>query len=108
MKKYRRLSKKQWAKLDPRKKKLILAKWRAGRVPAIWGTPRPENPQYLSEQTKTLKARNEFFVASALWKRLNGLWICVEASPKLEWMKKLDPGTAKLELARRGCSWEWL
>ena len=77
------------------------------RKPINWNV-QVKKPDYLPEMTKRLKARNEFFVASAIWKRINGLWVCVEASPKLEWMKKLDPGAAKLGLARRGYAWEWI
>jgi hypothetical protein len=67
-----------------------------------------KRPDYKPVLEKQLKARNEFFVACATWKRVDGLWMCVEAAPSLGWMKKMDPASAKLELAKRGCSWEWV
>ena len=48
------------------------------------------------------------FTAGALWKRKEGQWRCILTAPIIKWMKGMEPGAAKLELARRGCSWEWV
>jgi hypothetical protein len=36
-----------------------------------------------------------------------GQWFCTAASDALRFLLKLDPATAKMELVRRGYSWNW-
>lgn len=78
-------------------------------------TPRPNGthcsggPVYLPPMDLKLVARNEFFSAEALWRRRDGIWMCVSADFKLGWMKGMtDRLAAKFELIRRGCNYAWL
>jgi hypothetical protein len=68
----------------------------------------PSGGTFLPNQTLLLRASNDFFVAGAIWRRKDGQWACIQTAPILRWMLKLSPTEAKLELARRGCSWEWI
>jgi len=68
----------------------------------------PSGGRFLPNQTRLLRASNEFFTAGAVWQRKDGQWSCIQAAPILAWMFKLTPTAAKLELARKGCSWEWI
>ncbi len=77
--------------------------WRGARPLLIPAGGRP-----LPAARRLMQAKNEYFCAGAVWERLDGLWRCTEAAPILKWMLKLEPAAAKLELARRGCEWEWL
>jgi hypothetical protein len=64
-------------------------------------------PDYVTSKERVMSAKNEFYEGSAVWKRVEGHWRCVKADPILFWMRKMDVGTAKLALVRRGYSWEW-
>jgi hypothetical protein len=77
--------------------------WRGARPLFI---PRGGRP--LPYQKKLLQATNEYFCAGAVWERIDGLWKCTEAAPIIGWMRGMSPPAAKLELARRGCQWEWI
>lgn len=68
----------------------------------------PRGGRFLPNQTIMLRASNEFFTAGAVWRRKDGQWSCIQAAPILAWMFKLSPTEAKFELARKGCSWEWV
>ena len=98
-KKKRNRGPKHWLGHRPGKKWIDYADWEKAKL---------GKPDYKPVLERQLKARNEFFVALATWKRVDGLWMCVEAAPSLGWMKRMDPASAKLELAKRGCSWEWV
>lgn len=63
--------------------------------------------RYPLELTKQLQCSNEFWSATATWRRHEGIWSCSYADPVLQWMIGLDQDSAKMELLRRGCSWEW-
>ena len=58
--------------------------------------------------SKVLTARNEFHQGMASFKYLNGFWCCYEAAPCLQWLIHMDSKTAKIELVKRGYSWNWL
>lgn len=68
----------------------------------------PGKDTFAPNAQRLMRAQNEFFTAGAIWQRCDGQWSCTLAAPILRWMLKLDPATAKIELARRGCSWEWV
>lgn len=79
----------------------------------FWSPPKaavrvPEGGKVLSYQKRLLQAQNDYFCAGAVWERIDGHWRCTEAAPIIAWMRKMSPAEAKLELARRGCSWEWI
>lgn len=57
---------------------------------------------------KVLRCWNEFWTAEARWRRREGIWVCVESADIIRWMRKMSPEAAKLNLARRGCAWEWI
>ena len=67
----------------------------------------PQGGRPLSYEKKVLEARNEYWKAGAVWERIDGHWRCTSADQVMGWMRKLTPESAKLELARRGCQWEW-
>ena len=56
---------------------------------------------------KHLEAWNEYWRGVAVWKRLGGLWSCVEADECLRWLVGMSHEKAKNELLRRGCRWKW-
>jgi hypothetical protein len=58
--------------------------------------------------SKVLRCWNEFWTAGAVWEKHGMEWVCTDAAPIIRWMLKMNPAAAKLELARRGCQWEWL
>ena len=62
---------------------------------------------YKQNLVKYLTCSNEFYTATAVWKRVEGIWFCSHADPPLKWMIGLDQLTAKIELIKHGCSWEW-
>lgn len=64
--------------------------------------------QHVPDVVRVLHAKNEFFNAACLWRRIDGIWTCREADPGLDWIIGMTPNQAKLELARKGCSWTWL
>lgn len=58
--------------------------------------------------TLLMRATNEYFTAGAVWVRRANVWTCTEAAPILRWMKGMNRDQAKIELLRRGCTWEWI
>lgn len=67
----------------------------------------PKGAAYVPDAKVMLRASNDFFVAGAVWQRKDGQWRCVQTAPILSWMLTLSPAAAKLELSKRGCSWQW-
>jgi hypothetical protein len=53
-----------------------------------------------------MQVKNEYFCAAAVWERVSGVWSCVEAAPILGWMVGMNKDKAKVELLKRGCTWE--
>src|SRR5687767_7716729 len=68
----------------------------------------PDRHVFPPKATRLMRASNEYFSADAVWTRRDGIWSCTDPDPVISWMRGLDPASAKLELARMGCSWEWL
>ena len=64
-------------------------------------------PIYRKNTSRTIKCWNEFWSGTAVWARVDGIWFCSFAEASLSWMIGLDKVKAKLEMIRRGCSWEW-
>lgn len=62
----------------------------------------PDTPEQL------LWCCNEFFTGGAIYQRKQGQWHLVQCAPCLNFLRKLDPSSAKLELARRGYDWHWV
>lgn len=71
--------------------------------------PRPvSKPQYaVPDATRLLGVQNEYFTAGAVFERREGVWRVKECAPILHWMRKVPFERIKLELLKRGCSWEW-
>lgn len=76
---------------------------RYGSVPIPNGQP----IRYPPNIERLMYCWNEFWTASALWRRKDGIWSCVSAAGQVAWMKGKSPAEAKLELARLGCGWQW-
>ena len=70
--------------------------------------PKPSHPDTRPNVLRVMRVQNEFFTASAVWKLRDGIWSCIETAPILNWMRQCDPTSAKFELLKRGCAWEWL
>lgn len=58
--------------------------------------------------TRLVQVQNEYFTAGATFERIDGLWRVKECAPILHWMRKVPFDQIKVELLRRGCSWQWL
>lgn len=71
----------------------------AGEMPA---------PVFAPEVIRLMRVTNEYFSAGAVWKKSMGSWVCISSAPIIAWMRKCDPGRAKLECARRGLVVEWI
>jgi hypothetical protein len=56
---------------------------------------------------RMMLARNEYYSGHALYRYELGEWICSTASECLGFLCKQTASAAKLELLRRGFSWEW-
>jgi hypothetical protein len=70
---------------------------------------RTKPPKYRDPDCeRVMRCWNEYWEGGATWRRKDGIWSCVAYSASLSWMKKLSHLEAKLELARRGCEWEWM
>jgi len=63
--------------------------------------------KFVPKATRLLVANNDFFTAGAVWTRENGQWTCTRTAPCLYFLRHTTPATAKLELAKRGYSWQW-
>lgn len=70
--------------------------------------PSTSVPRYPEEKAVLLRCWNDFWVAGAVWRRVEGQWVCERCAPIIRWMAKLSPVAAKMELLRRGCSWSWI
>ena len=81
--------------------------------PRHWNAAHPEfnrrvsKPTYSAPSTRKLLARNEFAAGSAIFMRADGLWRCTKADPPLKFLLSLDPIAAKMDLIKRGFTWEW-
>lgn len=64
--------------------------------------------EFLPDVSCLLEARNEFHHGFACWDRKQGIWYCKRVNDCLNFLRKLDPASAKLELARRGYDWHWV
>lgn len=70
---------------------------------------RPDRPvEFLTPTARIMEAANEYLAGRAIWERVSGLWRCVSVSPALNFLLKTDPASARLELVKRGFSWNWL
>lgn len=65
-------------------------------------------PEFIPDTIQTMNCKNEFVSGCAVWVRKSGIWTCQMADKGLEFLRKLDPASAKFELARRGYDWKWL
>lgn len=71
--------------------------------------PSTKPPEYREPDCeRVMRCWNEYWVSGAVWRRKDGIWGCVKAEEKVKWMLHMSPESAKLNLARRGCSWEWI
>lgn len=64
--------------------------------------------EFLAPATRMMEASNEFLSGTAFWERFDGLWHCSRTSPALDFLLKTDPASAKLQLVKRGFSWNWI
>lgn len=77
-----------------------------GRHPEF--SRRQSKPVYGKEIERLLRVKNEYFDCQAIWRKKEGVWTCVSAAPIIRWMVGKTPAEAKIELVKRGCSYEWL
>jgi len=87
--------------------------FRAAPIAAAWNAAHPEfnrresTPIYAQHVAKNLYARNEFYHGHATFEHVDGIWRCATAGPAISFLLKLDPISAKMELLKRGFSWQW-
>jgi hypothetical protein len=59
------------------------------------------------ERVLVLHIKTEFYEAVAKWKKIYGIWSCIEAMKEVRWMKGMSKERAQLELLKLGATWEW-
>jgi len=64
-------------------------------------------PNYRENKTMTLKAANEFHSGTAKFERKEGLWSCYAWSDCLAFLCGKDMASAKMDLIRRGFTFQW-
>lgn len=69
--------------------------------------PPLRKPKYVADCERLMRCQNDYFVAGAVWRRKDGIWSCIRAAPIIKWMLGMSPESAKMNLAKRGCSWQW-
>lgn len=96
----------RWLSKKERHRQRSLADWRRryGSKPIPNGKPL----RYAPNTERMMYCWNEFWTASALWRRRDGIWSCVQAGEPIAWMAGKGAADAKLELARLGCQWRWM
>jgi hypothetical protein len=62
---------------------------------------------YSADLELTLSAANEFHSGRAKFTRHLSQWVCTSADSPLKFLLRLDPVSAKMDLIRRGFSWQW-
>lgn len=60
-----------------------------------------------SQSLKFLTVSNEFWMATAIWKKVSGAWCCASADPRLKWTIGQSPDKVHLELLRLGADFTW-
>lgn len=68
---------------------------------------RPSKTIPVRHKPRVMLARNEFHSGQAVYHYELGEWICKQATACLGFLLKQTATSAKLELLRRGHSWEW-
>lgn len=64
-------------------------------------------PLYAPPITRSIRAANEFHSGSATFTKREGIWSCTQFDPCLSFLRGMDPVSAKMDLIRRGFSWQW-
>lgn len=58
--------------------------------------------------TRLLRVTTDYFCAGAIWKKISGVWSCINAAPILKWMVGMNSDKAKLALLKMGANYEFL
>jgi hypothetical protein len=58
-------------------------------------------------ESKLLTVTGEFHHGFARWKKIFGVWSCIEADPSLKWMIGKTPAAVHLELIRLEVDYRW-
>lgn len=79
--------------------------------PYAWNPPTPP-PAPVRMGTgrleKTLLVETDFFSAVATFRRIYGVWSCVDADSVLSWMKHTTMDQIKIALLKMGAQFQWL
>ncbi len=54
-----------------------------------------------------LEVKTEYFSASAVWRKVYGVWHCHSADPVIRWMKGMNQDTVKVALLQMGAEFHW-
>jgi len=57
---------------------------------------------------RLLRVETDYFVAGAVWQKINCYWTCTAAAPILRWMKGRSPQQAAAALLKMGANYQWL
>jgi hypothetical protein len=88
-------------------------KWRRpGPFKGAWSKVHPQPPavavpQYKPTKIMKLNAFNEFHSGTALFERKDGFWKCFSWDKCLFFLKGKDMPSAKMDLLRRGFTFNW-
>lgn len=95
-----------------KKKKRKGGGYRQPPLDKAWHAAHPTAPQPaippVTQISRLLRVQNEHFTVNVLWKKIHGVWSCVEVPPVLRWMKGMTPDEAKLALLRMDATFEWV
>jgi len=57
--------------------------------------------------TRIFEVHTGSFTARSEWVKLDSIWACRGAGPKIGWVKGLSPREVETRLRRMGARWEW-
>lgn len=57
---------------------------------------------------KILKVQTEFFTAVATWRKIGGVWSCIQADTVIQWMKGMNPNQTAAQLLKMGANYQFL
>ena len=57
---------------------------------------------------KSARITAPHFVAGAIFEERDGKWVCVQAAPIIHYLTKMEPGTIKSYLKKKGWKCEWI
>jgi hypothetical protein len=56
---------------------------------------------------KLLRVKTGYFQAGAVWRKVYGVWSCVNAARTIRWMVGWPARRVEVALLKMGADWEW-